>query len=85
MAPNNGFAGFLADVANGWRLDFSTVSDTTSMFLSPATALTFWLGGQPSWRLDSNGNPITPTSSSWDPTHPVHRIPRFQRKPAESV
>ena len=76
-----GFAGFLADVATGWQVDFSKVSDTTSMFLSPASALTFWLGGQPNWRLDGNGNAITPTSSSWDPTHPVRGFLGFSANP----
>ena len=41
------WAGFVADVSSGWGLPLNSTDST--YLLSPATALTFWLGGCPQW------------------------------------
>jgi len=45
--PTNNWTGFYNDVLNGWRINVNN--------LRPATALAFWLGGEPIWREDTAG------------------------------
>ena len=54
--PLTGWAGFAADVQNGWNINVNN--------LSPSTSIIFFLGGKPDRILDSNGNPILPTSTN---------------------
>jgi len=64
-APTNDWAGFYADVFAVWQLA-GTPMDVNN--LSPASALTFWLGGMPTWSATNtltgfNGfsaNPLNP-------------------------
>ncbi len=53
-----GWPGFVADLKNGWGLDITANGNV----LSPVSALTFWLGGQPLWK-----NGTYPTSNTATP------------------
>ncbi len=52
---STGWPGFVADLKNGWGLDITANGNV----LSPVSALTFWLGGQPLWK-----NGTYPTSTA---------------------
>jgi hypothetical protein len=49
---STGWAGFVADVKNGWDIDITKYPNTAS----PCSALTFWLGGKPDWLFDTSGD-----------------------------
>lgn len=61
----NGFNGFLADVQNGWHLwGNQTITNDVSGLnisrLSSVSSMVFWLGGQPDWRIATDGTEIRP-------------------------
>lgn len=61
-SPLTGWAGFVADVSNGWGTDVT--------MLTPADALVFWLGGQPVFRTRTVANgPLLPPGSIVLPSH----------------
>jgi prepilin-type N-terminal cleavage/methylation domain-containing protein len=62
------------DVQAGWNIDINA--------LSPASALLFFLGGQPVWRLDASNNPISPTISGFNASSPVTGLAGFCADPA---
>ena len=45
--------------------------------LSPATAIVFWLGGKPVWKVDASNNPILPGAAGYDPMQPVQGFAGF--------
>jgi hypothetical protein len=49
--------------------------------LTPASALLFWLGGQPDWKRDNNNNPILPGTSGYVATSPVRGFLGFSQNP----
>ncbi len=68
-------------IKNAWGVDINT--------LTPATAMMFWLGGQPKWVLrevaDADGGigtPILPSHTAFDPTHPLTGFSGFSANPA---
>jgi prepilin-type N-terminal cleavage/methylation domain-containing protein len=78
-----GWAGVKADVKAGWNFDLDVVA------ISPGGALTFWLGGQPDWRLrdvaDADGavgTPILPGQTAFDLTKPIKGFLGFSANPA---
>ena len=81
--PTNNWNGLLQDINAGWGINFNGLSNTSPFYFSPATALAFWLGGQPDWRRDNNGNVMTPTqnSTNFDPLHPVRGFLGFSANP----
>ena len=67
----SGWPGFLDDVVAGWNLGVSS----NPGLLSPASAMTFWLGGMPNWI-------VLPTASGFDATKPVQSFSGFSANPA---
>jgi type II secretory pathway pseudopilin PulG len=86
---HTGWLGFLDDLAadpvngngnthfTGWGINVGNYQ----YCLTPASALVFWLGGQPDWRRDNNGNPILPGNSAYSPTSPVRGFLGFAADP----
>ena len=85
--PTGTWNGLMADINAGWGINICGLSNTSPFYFSPATALAFWLGGQPNWRRDNNGNVMTPTqntngnSANFDPLHPVQGFLGFSANP----
>jgi prepilin-type N-terminal cleavage/methylation domain-containing protein len=64
----------------GWGLDIFKIAPPARR-LSPAGALTFFLGGMPDWRIRANGTPILPGQADFDPAVPVRGFLGFSANP----
>jgi prepilin-type N-terminal cleavage/methylation domain-containing protein len=62
--PKSPWEGLRQDVLSGWGVNLDT--------LTPASALVFWLGGQPDWMVKSDGvTPILPGDALFNPAKAV--------------
>ncbi len=81
--PLTGWAGFAADVKNGWGINIT--ADLPA--ITAADAMTFWLGGQPQWFI-GNGMlgyvtilPNDNTYGVFDPNKPIQGFLGFSANP----
>jgi prepilin-type N-terminal cleavage/methylation domain-containing protein len=64
----------------GWGIDIGEfISRTPSV--TPSTALTFWLGGKPDWRIRGDGSRILPGQPGFDSNTPVRGFRGFSANP----
>jgi prepilin-type N-terminal cleavage/methylation domain-containing protein len=83
-----GWQGFLCDVTVGWKLDVYSHSGHSAnpsldkyFLLSPASAPTFWLGGQPDWAINASGDLTLPDGNKVFKTMPVKGFLGFSANP----
>ncbi len=63
------WAAFALDVQNNWGLNVNT--------LNAASAITFWLGGQPDWTVRADGTAIRPGDAEFTPAKALMPVRGF--------
>jgi prepilin-type N-terminal cleavage/methylation domain-containing protein len=78
-SDDNTWLGFVNDVSNGWGVNLNVLNIPNVP--QPASALTFWLGGQPQWFRRTDGTPILPGNTDFDPEKPMQGFLGFSANP----